>query len=386
LGPRGAPASASGAHSLSQPSSDAAVDAATALCAGGHASRWSGPDPYDALAARWPRPLVGGKRRRQALIQLHARAPVDLRPLSRRSDRRIAKALALFAMADMRLARLGVPGADSRAEESLELLAADTSAGAAAWGYPWDVQTRWSFYEKDSPNVVVTAFAIEALADGERTERAEAAARWVQDELYVQDIGAYGYHPGDRTVIHNASLLGARAAWKIRDADSRVRPAVERALELTLAAQRSDGSFPYGDGPGLEWVDSFHTAYVLECLTDLGDADAAIRPAVERGYGYWRERFFDERGRALLYPERAFPEDAHSAGSALTALARLHAAGIAGSDLVERVAERVATAMVKGSHAVHRRYRFGPTRVRYVRWADGHVALGLANAALALRA
>jgi len=359
--------------------------AAAALCAAAHASGWSGPDIYDGLAARWPRPLVAGKRRRQALIQLHARAAVDLRPLSRRSHRRIAKALALFAMADMRLAQLGVPGAETRAKESLGLLAADTSAGPAAWGYPWDVQTRWSFYEKDSPNVVVTAFAIEALAEGGHTTRAEAAARWVQDELYVEDLGAYGYHPGDRTVIHNATLLGARAAWKIREAHARIRPAVERAVERTLAAQRSDGSFPYGEGPGLEWVDSFHTAYVLECLADLAEVDPAIRPAVERGYAHWRDNFFDERGRALLYPERAFPEDAHSAGSALTALARLHEAGIAGGDVIERVAERAATAMVRGSHAVHRRYRWGPTRVRYVRWADGHVALGLANAALALR-
>jgi hypothetical protein len=370
---------------LSLPRSERAAEAAAALCAGAQASGWSGPDPYDALAARWPRPLVAGKRRRQALIQLHARAPVDLRPLSRRSHRRIAKALALFAMADMRLARRGEPEAQARADESLELLAADRRAGEAAWGYPWDVQTRWSFYEQDSPNVVVTAFAVEALAEGGRSERVEPAARWVQDELFVEDLGVYAYHPSGRTIIHNATLLGARAAWKIRDADPRVRPAVARAVERTLAGQGPDGSFPYGEGPGLEWVDSFHSAYVLECLTDLVEVDPAIRPAVERGFEYWRDNFFDARGRALLHPDRAFPEDAHSAGSALTALARLHAAGIAGMDLIERVAERTAGAMVKGSHAVHRRYRWGPTRVRYVRWADGHVALGLANAALALR-
>jgi hypothetical protein len=123
---------------------------------------------------------------------------------------------------------------------------------------------------------------------------------------------------------------------------------------------------------------------VLECLTDLDEVDPAIRPAVERGCEYWRAPFFDDRGRALLFPDRAFPEDAHSAGSALTALVRLRAAGMGTADLIERVAERTMDAMVKGPHAVHRRYRWGPTRVRYVRWADGHVALGLANAALAL--
>ena len=374
-------ASATAVSRLASAANERAAETAAALCSAAAASGWSGPDIYDALGARWPRVLVAGKRRRQALVQLHARSPLDLRPLSRQTHRRIAKTLALFAMADQRLAQLGLPDARPRAERALDLL----TVGAPAWGYPFDVQTRWSFYGQDSPNVVVTAFAINALADGGRAEPAEAGARWVQQQLYVDELGAYAYHPGDRTVIHNANLLGARAAWMVRDADAGVRPAVARAVERTLAAQRPDGAFPYGEGPGLEWVDSFHTAYVLECLTDLSEVDSAIRPAVERGAEYWRAHFFDERGRALLRPDRSFPEDAHSAGSALTALVRLHAAGIGDSDLIARVAERAADAMVKGSHAIHRRYRWGPTRVRYVRWADGHVALGLANAALAPR-
>lgn len=364
------------------PASRRAADASADLCASAAADEWSGPDIYDALAAPWPGFLTGGKRRRQALIQLHARLPVDIRPLSRRTHRPIAKALALFAMADR---RLGTPAALERAARALALLAADESAGDAAWGYPWDMQTRWSFYAKDSPNVVVTAFAIAALLEGEHRERAEAAARWVQNTLYVDDLGVYGYHPGSRTVIHNATLLGARAAWTIRDTDPRVRPAVARAVERTLAAQQADGSFPYGEGPGLEWVDSFHTAYVLECLADLREVDPAIAPAVERGLAYWRDHFFDARGRALLAPGRAHPEDAHSAGSALTALTRLEAAGFATGGLIERVADRTTDAMVSGGHAVHRRYRWGRTRVHYIRWADAHVALGLANAALALR-
>jgi len=33
---------------------------------------------------------------------------------------------------------------------------------------------------------------------------------------------------------------------------------------------------------------------------------------------------------------------------------------------------------------VHRRYRVGRTTVRYLRWCDAHVALGLVDAAAAL--
>jgi hypothetical protein len=55
--------------------------------------------------------------------------------------------------------------------------------------------------------------------------------------------------------------------------------------------------------------------------------------------------------------------------------------GHAGRDLLQRVAERTASHVVRGGHAVWRRYRFGRTTVRYIRWCDAHVALGLADAA-----
>jgi len=41
-----------------------------------------------------------------------------------------------------------------------------------------------------------------------------------------------------------------------------------RALETSLAAQRSDGSWNYAEGQHGDWVDNFHTGYVLECLAE----------------------------------------------------------------------------------------------------------------------
>jgi hypothetical protein len=44
----------------------------------------------------------------------------------------------------------------------------------------------------------------------------------------------------------------------------------------------------------------------------------------------------------------------------------------------------VLDAGLRRGHAVHRRYRVGRTTVRYLRWCDAHVALGLVDAAAAL--
>ena len=267
---------------------------------------------------------------------------------------------------------------------------ADTAAGPRAWGYPWDVQTRWSFYPAGSPNVVVTAFAAAGLLDvapagrsSRRTPaRAEQAAEWAFDELWVEPEGYFGYHPGRPVNIHNANLLGAWLVDRALGPDAEARGRVARAVERTLAAQRSDGSWPYGEGRGLEWADSFHSGYVLMLLDALRAVDPSVKDALARGARHYRG-FFDAAGSARLWRHRKFPEDAHSAGTGLTTLAALVRRDLVERDLLERVAARTLSTGLRDGHAIHQRYRWGPTRVTYVRWCDSHVALGLADAAFA---
>jgi hypothetical protein len=105
--------------------------------------------------------------------------------------------------------------------------------------------------------------------------------------------------------------------------------------------------------------------------------------AVARGAAHYRD-YFDAAGRAQLWADRRFPEDGHSAGTALTTLATLLRRGLVEREMLERVATRVMDAGLVGGHAVHRRYRWGRSTVRYLRWCDAHVALGLVDAAAAL--
>ena len=72
----------------------------------------------------------------------------------------------MFGSVGMRLGRSGDPDAATHGLAALALLDADRTAGDVAWGYPFDVQTRWSFYPAGSPNVVVTSFAVQGLLDG----------------------------------------------------------------------------------------------------------------------------------------------------------------------------------------------------------------------------
>jgi O-antigen ligase len=353
------------------------------------AMSWRGPDPYDGLLASWPAPLRGGRRRRQAIVQAHARAPLDLRRLYGRPEQPcIAKALGLFGQAALRLDAAGAPPqVRADGEQALRILNADVRAGEA-WGYPFDVQTRWSFYPAGTANVVVTSFAARALAEaGERLgepryrERARQAAEWTLRQAWDPRSGAFTYHEHSDAVIHNANLLAARLVWEQLGDDAGAREAVARAVERSLAAQAPDGAWPYGDDPGLGWNDSFHTGFVLGALADLRDVDPAVGPALARGGAFYAQRFFGPRGEARLWPDRPHPEDAHAAGTGMSALAALARLELVDRELALRVARRVLDRTLVGGHAVWRRGRYGRTHVVYLRWCDAHVALGLADVA-----
>jgi hypothetical protein len=357
------------------------------------AAHWRGPDPYDGLWWGWPRILVDGPRRRQALIQVHARSPLDIRRLYRRTHPLVPKALALFGSAALRISLLtDDERARALALEALELLAADRTAGEQAWGYHWDVQTRWSFYPAGSPSVVNVAFAVSALLEAERDlgrtdlgDRARGAARWVLENLWVEPEGFFAYHQHSRANIHNANLLGAWLVWAALGDEGQARDRVLRAVRRTLRDQHTDGSWPYGEGNrNLGWADSFHTGYVLTCLDRLSGLDPETETAVARGARFY-QRFFGPSGEARLWATRPYPEDGHSAGTGLTALALLVRRGLIEPALLERVADRLIHTGIHRGRVIFRRYRWDlHTFVNYFRWCDAHVALGLVDAAMAL--
>ena len=68
----------------------------------------------------------------------------------------------------------------------------------------------------------------------------------------------------------------------------------------------------------------------------------------------------------------------------MSALALLLRRELVEREMLERVAMRVLDDGLRNGRAIHRRYRLGPTTVRYLRWSDAHVALGLVDAAAAL--
>ena len=364
---------------------------------------YAGIDPFDGLSGNHiPRALLQGARTRQAVVQAAKRSPVDLRPLLGVRPGRMAKAAGLIASGYARLEEAGWGGpARERATGLLEWLQTPFAHGAdpRAWGYEFDVQTRWAFYPAGTPNIIVTTFVANAFLDWhERSEDpaflavAKSAADYLCEVLLVEDRGRsyFAYVPGVTTLIHNANLLGCGFVARVAHVcgDEGLAAIARGAAAVTVEAQDSQGFWPYGEGPHLEWVDGFHTAYVLGGLYDVwrttGD-DKALA-SLKKGMSAYIEGLFAQDGVPKYSSVSLYPVDIHSAASAITVLLRAAEVDERSEGLARRVARwTIANLYDPTGYFYYQKTRWYTNRIPYVRWSQAHMFAALGALAAAPR-
>jgi hypothetical protein len=255
------------------------------------------------------------------------------------------------------------------------------------WGYPFDVQTRWGYYPHTSPNAVVTSFAAHALMDVDELApgagfgpSVDAALAYAGSQLAVEQgsEGFFAYYEGSNAAIHNASLLVA-SVFARRGRFEEARP----ALRYSLTRQLPDGSWPYGDAPGLGWVDGYHTAFILWALDQASVLPEEAQSTVEalaRGLDFFLGKLVDDDGVVRASPEARYPVDIHACSSSVWALSALHGRDPRALKAAERVLAWTLANMRRndGRFAFQRRRLFRAS-VPYARWSDGHMLLALAE-------
>jgi hypothetical protein len=378
---------------------DSVSEAVDRIKTWGEARDWRGYDPFDGLLSPLaPLLTLRTKLGKRLLVQAVKLSPLNLRPVLRIKPSWNYKAIALVASG---YARLWAAERDrhSRAHASrwLEALLSNHSGGAdgLAWGYPFELQTRFFLYPQGTPNTVATSFVAQALLDGAELldnqrwgEQARAAAGYLETRMLVEDRGRtyFRYLPEETELIHNANMLAA--ATLVRTArvagESRLLEPAAAAVATTLAAQRSDGSWPYAEGPGGSWVDNFHTGYVLESLAECLQLLPNVREPLTRGLDYWERELFLPDGTPKYYSNRTFPIDAHCYAQAIDtwlSVSDWHPRAYAqASHLAELLTER----MLDPSGFVHfQRRRFWTSRVPLVRWTTAPSFRALAGLLLA---
>lgn len=345
-------------------------------------------DPYDGLEAlgdiapRAPRAI------RLGLVQIHKRSPVNLRPLMRIHPLRNSYGEGLLAAAALELWQLsGEAVRAEQAERALVWLRMNRVRGG--WTYPFHVQTKTLYYSKQTPNVVCTSFAAQSFLDAAKVKGdasyldiAAGAAHFVATELLVEQDNRcwFGYLPGDRRLIHNANLLAARLCILVGAAtpDDSLIALGQRAAASTLEQQQADGSFLYGVGGDVAWIDGHHTGFVVECLSDCAEVVPELGGrALTSAADFYRRELFDEDGRPRQAPGRNGIVDGIAGAQGIQTFAKLGELD---------TASRVARWMIRNMRTrrgtfVYQRGRAHRKAIPYLRWCDAPMARALASLA-----
>ena len=189
------------------------------------------------------------------------------------------------------------------------------------WGYPFDWETRTGTMRQGTPLITTVPYVYEAFRE---VFSIDANSRWQRIMESIAEHAAYDYHdrqtsdcasscsykpdPGDSCGVINASAYRAfvltRASLDFSNSD--YRRIAERNMRFVLESQNEDGSWYYSMDGQRDFIDHFHTCFVLKALSKIealtGDADC--NRAIERGVAYYVQNLFDANGTPRPFSRR----------------------------------------------------------------------------------
>ena len=159
-----------------------------------------------------------------------------------------------------------------------------------------------------------------------------------------------------------------------------------RNLNYVLASQRDDGAWPYSTDGSDDFVDNFHTCFVLKNLAKawLLTGDERTRDAVRRGYSFYLSHLLDESGLPVPFAERprltVHRRDLYDYAEGIN-LAHLVRGLVPDAN---RVLEQLTTDLVErwqlpDGHFVTRELAIGRNKVPYHRWGQSQTFRSLAR-------
>jgi len=179
------------------------------------------------------------------------------------------------------------------------------------WGYPFDWVTRNGTLDEGTPFITSTPYMFEAFAQvnaieprNEWLEILRSIARHAAVEIKDFEVSATAsscsYSPYDKGGVINAAAYRSfllTSAAQLFD-EPKWAAQAERNLNFVLGTQNQDGSWYYAVDGVRDFVDHFHTCFVMKALAKIHTLTGhkACFSALEKGVDYYVKNLFDGAG------------------------------------------------------------------------------------------
>jgi len=352
---------------------------------------FQGWDVLDGLNSRLFQklPFHRNKYVRLLWIQFFRRSPVNFRRIVQVPREYNPKALALFVSGLLNLYRYY--NDESYLEQALKLydrlveLKSENYPGLS-WGYNFDWQARAFNVPKFKPNMVCSVFGGHALLDlfettGEKRflNQAQQVADFILKQLILveaSDRVCFGYIPDEPAIIHNVNLLGAAYLSRLFDLTGKkdYRLLAEKSVRFSVAHQRADGAWVYGEQNHHHWVDNFHTGYNLVSIyryQRYGN-DSQFEPAIVTGVNFHLKNHYTEDCLPKYSDRKLFPVDIHCFAQTLITFETLKEyipkVAVKTNQVIKNVLDLLWDS--KRSYFWYKKSRFFISKIPYIRWSQ----------------
>jgi rhamnogalacturonyl hydrolase YesR len=345
-------------------------------------------EPFDGLSS-WARPLAFGTvMGDRLLMQLIRQSPVNLRPIFGVTPKESTKGRGYMAWGYLILYR--TTGREELKTKAIELLKwLDVNKVKRfenhSWANHFDFSSRGGRYTSEDPIIVWTSLighayleAYEITGDKWLLKIAESACDWIialpREKTPTGNCLSYMAHLQES--IHNANMLGAAVlarAGKLSGNKNYLEVA-RSAMEYSASRQLPDGSWWYGEEPGYDWIDNFHTGYNLDSLKGYieNSGDETWRPNLMKGLEFYKAHFFEDSGRPKYYHNRTYPVDSQAISQSIETLAEFSDLDPSCLDLAVKVARWTIENMQDADgHFYFRQYPLGiKAKAPMLHWAQ----------------
>lgn len=369
---------------------------------------FAGYDPFDGLNSKifQATPLKYFSLTRLVWLQMVKRSSKNLRPLLKIGKGINPKGIALFSLAE--LSRFRATREEKHAQNAKQLLEkldglkiksqkSKVKGQKSSFGYNFDWQSRAFFAPQDTPTIVPTAFACQAFIEAFKVFKDENYLETARQicEFIVHDLNRIGetetevcfsYTPLDKSGIFNASLLAGECLASVGTIiqNQTYLHLAEKMARYVLRRQAENGSWAYGSKLRHQWIDNFHTAYVLLSLYRLQKLIPELKNETENalkiGYEFWLENFFLSDGTPKYFDKETYPVDIHSAAAAIVALAELKDFDATALPLAEKVlAWTCANMRDAEGFFYYQKLKNTTIQIPFIRWSEAWMCFAISR-------
>lgn len=366
---------------------------------------YKGFDPYDALKSplfRLP-VLRSNKILRFGAQQLVKRFPINMRPLLAvpKGYNPVTLGLCLqgysylYVTSSLPTTDYRLPNTIDEFKQKINYLVKELQtlipAGyhGACWGYDFPWEARYASTPALQPTIVATGMISNALfvchsltGNKEAGELCLSAADFVSNDLnrtYDNDTFCFSYSPFDRQMVFNATMKGARLlaqAYSLTG-NQNFRDLARCTVQYVLNSQNNDGSWFYSASGKGQWIDNYHTGYLLDCLDEYIKCakDDSAKEALDKGYYFYRNNFFNPDGQPKFYHNLTWPVDCTAGAQSILTLCRF-----GDIELVKKVACYLVRNMQAPDGGFYfRKYSNRTDKTIFMRWSNAWMFAALAK-------